>query len=387
MADDKARAEKLAAARKKAQEKAAKAKAKKGKAAPAKEDESAPAAAAAAAATETPDEPKDEAPSSPPPQEAADAPAEPETGATEENAIAADDAAEAAAITSPEPIETSSPAPISSDTPSESTAALEAKLAELDKECAEAKSARDEAQLMADALEKKVVSLEMLHKEDEGQIRRLESDLAEAQSENVELKKKVQKAEAEALRLSKKEAQDGGGTDNDHLDELEDEERQKLEKKIRELEAENTDLKRGIWQEKRKELQPGMDEAPGGQFTTVDLGSGGAPGAAHRKHQGSFGDFLTSGLNALTGAGGHQQGYGHGHGHGHGHEHDDDGFLEDDDDFDEEAFRKAQEDAAKARIERIKDIKRGLKNWEGWRLDLVEGRRGGGEGIGEIFEV
>jgi len=35
----------------------------------------------------------------------------------------------------------------------------------------------------------------------------------------------------------------------------------------------------------------------------------------------------------------------------------------------------------------VKEVKRALKNWEGWRLDLVENRRGGGEGVWEIFEV
>jgi hypothetical protein len=28
-----------------------------------------------------------------------------------------------------------------------------------------------------------------------------------------------------------------------------------------------------------------------------------------------------------------------------------------------------------------------LKNGEGWRLELVENRRGGGEGVGEVFEI
>jgi hypothetical protein len=90
---------------------------------------------------------------------------------------------------------------------------------------------------------------------------------------------------------------------------------------------------------------------------------------------GGLGDFFTSGLNALTGAagGGHAP-----------HEE----LLEDDDmEFDEDAFRRAQEEEQKKRLERIKEIKRSLKNWEGWRLDLVENRTGGGEGIGEIFEV
>lgn len=357
MADDKERAEKLAAARKKAQKKAAEAKAKKGKAANAKEEKP--------ATTETTDESKEDVPAdeSSTPAAAAESEKEPESAATEPPAQ--------------QPEEPSAAAVVSSPPPSESTAALEAKLAELEKEYAEAKSARDEAQMMADALEKKVVSLEMLHKEDESQIKRLESDLAEVKNEKVDLKNQLQKSEAEVLRLSKKEAQDSGGTDNDHLDELEDEERRNLEKRIRELEAENTDLRRGIWQEKRKTLQPGMEEAGGAHFTSVDLGGGGNTSPTSQRKATVFGDFFTSGLNVLTGNPGPN----------HGHEHDEDGFLDDDEEFDEEAFRQAQEEAAKARIERIKEVKRGLKNWEGWRLDLVDGRAGGGEGIGEVFEV
>ncbi|EGY13572.1 uncharacterized protein VDAG_00254 [Verticillium dahliae VdLs.17] len=115
-------------------------------------------------------------------------------------------------------------------------------------------------------------------------------------------------------------------------------------------------------------ISGGQDVASpgGGGFQDVDLGD------ASRAHGGGgLGEFFQSGINALTGHGG-----------------DEDGFLEDDDmDFDEDAFRQAQADDAKARLERIKDIKRGLKNWEGWRLDLVEIRRGGEEGHGEVFEV
>lgn len=350
MADAQSKAEKLAAARKKAEElkkkKAAGAKAKKDKA-PAEKKEDEPAAAAEAAE----DKPKEEA------QEDDAAPVEPSTP------------------TEAEPTTTASPfAPTDTESPtrpggatSESTAELEAKLLELEKELDAVKGARDEAQLTADALEKKVVSLELLHKEDESQIIRLQKDLAEVKNETVDLKNKLQKSEAEALRLSKQENQDRGGTDNDNLDELEDEERKKLEARIRQLESENSDLQRGIWQERRREMQPPMDDGTG-QFTNVPL----SPSTARK--QGGFGDFFTTGLNALTGGGSHEH-------------QDDDGFLDDDEDFDEDAFRKAQEETAKARIERIKEIKRGLKNWEGWRLDLVEGRRGGGEGLGEIFEI
>lgn len=364
MADDKARADKLAAARKKAQKKAAEAKAKKagGKPTAAKEEET---ATTTAAATE---EVKEEDSPTPAPAPAAE----------EEQAVTDDTPAEPEPDTAPAAVDDEPAASASDPTPLADMSALEDKIAELEKECAAARSARDEAQLMADALEKKVASLEMLHKEDEGQIKRLQSDLSEAQNEGEDLRTKLAKAEAEALRLSKKDAQDGGGA-NDDLDELEDEERKKLEGRIRELEAENGELRRGVWLDKRRDMQPAMEDMTG-QFTNVDLSAGAlSPGAQRRQAGGGFGDFFTSGLTALTGAGGHQA--------PHGHEPDDDGFLDDEEDFDEEAFRKAQEEAAKARIERIKEVKRGLKNWEGWRLDLVEGRSGGGEGIGEIFEV
>jgi hypothetical protein len=60
---------------------------------------------------------------------------------------------------------------------------------------------------------------------------------------------------------------------------------------------------------------------------------------------------------------------------------------DDEDDFDEEAWRKAQEEEGKRRIERIREVKRGLDKWKGWRVDLVEVRRVGGERMGEVFEV
>jgi hypothetical protein len=60
------------------------------------------------------------------------------------------------------------------------------------------------------------------------------------------------------------------------------------------------------------------------------------------------------------------------------------------DGFDEEAFRLAQEEDAKRRIERVKEVKRGLDQWKGWKLDLVDVRAGGvgaGRECGPVFEV
>jgi hypothetical protein len=60
-------------------------------------------------------------------------------------------------------------------------------------------------------------------------------------------------------------------------------------------------------------------------------------------------------------------------------------LLDEDEDFafDEDAFRKAQEDEAMSRLERVKEVKRGLKNWAGWRVDIADLRTG----MGGVFEV
>jgi len=147
---------------------------------------------------------------------------------------------------------------------------------------------------------------------------------------------------------------------------------------VRELEGEVHELRRGIWRERRKELDGEESSgftSPGAKFSDVDLGGGMSPSRRRSIAQGGkgFGDYLASGFNAITGVTSSADG----------------ALLEDDEDmdFDEDAFRLAQEEEAKRRIERVREVKRALKNWEGWRLDLVENRRGGGEGVGEIFEV
>ncbi|KAH6696955.1 M protein repeat protein, partial [Plectosphaerella plurivora] len=257
---------------------------------------------------------------------------------------------------------------------SERTSA-ETKIRNLEHDLADAIDARLEAEKKADGLEKKIATLTTLHKEQDSRTQALRKDKERAEKEARELRTKVESLEAEAVKLrSRRSADGGGGLDDEGVDELENEERGRLQKTIRDLEAEVHDLRRGVWQEKRRQLSSGNDASPGAAFQDIDLGR--TSPLAGRKHShagGGIGDFFTSGINALT---------------GHNPE-DDEGFLDDDDDmdFDEDAFRRAQEEDAKARIERIKEIKRGLKNWEGWRLDLVETRRGGEEGIGEVFEV
>ncbi len=229
---------------------------------------------------------------------------------------------------------------------------------------------KTELEKKAEALEKKVVALGTLHKENDTRSQTLRKDKERAEKEAQEAQSKIEKLEAENLRLRKKDAAEGGG-DDEGMDELENEERQRMEKKIRDLESEVYDLRRGIWHQRRRDMEPGAE----GDFTNIDLNNNGSlsPDSARKASNKGLSGYLTSGINALAGVS--------------PEEHDE--LLDDDDmEFDEEAFRRAQQEDAKRRLERIKELKRGLKNWEGWRLDLVDGRRGGGGyGAGEIFEI
>ncbi|KFG81409.1 M protein repeat protein [Metarhizium anisopliae] len=250
----------------------------------------------------------------------------------------------------------------------------EVKVKTLEHELEEATKAKSDMEVKIDALEKKVATLTTIHKEQDSRSQALRKDKERAEKDAKDLKAKVEKLESENLKLrSRKSADGGGGLDDEGVDELENEERLRLEKKIRSLEHEVHELRSGAWIEKRREM-----EVTNTGFHDVDLSGGSMGHSSQRKHSTSgFGEFLTNGLNALAGGG-----VG---GAGAGAEHE---LMDDDDfDFDEDAFRKAQEEESKQRLERIKEIKRTLKHWEGWRLDIVDIRRGGGEGIGDIFDV
>jgi hypothetical protein len=250
----------------------------------------------------------------------------------------------------------------------------ETKLKTLEREVEEAKSLREELEKKIDGLEKKVTALTTLHKEHDSRSQSAKREKETLDKEVVELRAKLANTENEVAKLKEEKERKGKREvdgDGDGVDELEDEERLRLEKKVRDLEAEVFELRRGVWREKRIELQGEDGMSPGNRFTDVDLGNNLGSPHGRRKSMGgrTVTDYISSGFHAITGGG-------------------DEPLLEDDDmDFDEDAFRLAQEEEAKKRIERIKEIKRGLKSWEGWRLDLVENRKGGGEGIGEIFEV
>lgn len=243
----------------------------------------------------------------------------------------------------------------------------ETKVRTLEQDLKSESAAKEELGKKVEGLEKKVATLTTLHKEQDARSQALRKEKEAAEKEVKDLKAKVDKLESENIRLrSRKSTEDGGGLDDEGVDELENEERAKLLRQIRSLETENHELRSGAWIEKRRELEA---TSPG--FQDVDLSGGYQHSGPHKKSGagGGIGDFFTSGLNALAGGG-------------------DDELLDDDDmDFDEDAFKTAQAEESKRRIEKIKEIKRSLTHWEGWRLDIVDVRRGGGEGIGDIFDV
>ena len=277
------------------------------------------------------------------------------------------------------------------------------KIRTLEKDMAEALAVRDEVVKKAESLEKKMEAMNKLHREAEAR-NASKLSIAEAGSrEAAVLKARLASIENENSRLKeerdrrKKRSLDRTGGE-DEVDDLEDEEREKLEKRIRDLEGEVFDLRRGVWRDKRKDLQQDDDVLPprpsqDEDFDEVDLSG---PGSRRRsignaltgqqKHSG-FSQVLNSGLaafRAATTSPDSQQ--------KQQTRPRNDSLLEefDDEEFDEVAFAQAQrEEEARKMVEHVREVKRKLKEWEGWRLDLVDLRRAGGiePGFGEIFEV
>ncbi|KAJ6093480.1 hypothetical protein N7486_008769 [Penicillium sp. IBT 16267x] len=286
----------------------------------------------------------------------------------------------------------------------------------LEREIESLKNGKTEADKKVETLEKKLQAMGNLHKESETRHQARLRESEKSDNETAVLRKKLASIENETLRLREEldrmKKRDAGGTDDDALDELEDEERQRLERRIRELEGEVFDLRRGAWEERRHELtgQPFSDENPdysagdaaANAFDDVDL-VGGRPDHARRRsmayqqQHSSFSTVLSSGLAAFTGGNSPNRARAGSSNPPHPHGPATRGSLELlseenlEDEFDEAEFRRAQaEEEARKRVEWVREIKRKLRDWNSWRLDLVDSRagaEGAGVGMGEIFEV
>ena len=258
----------------------------------------------------------------------------------------------------------------------------ETKIRSLQREADESRKSAEESIKRVETLEKKLAAFTTLHKETDSRRQAAERERDRVEREAAETMKRLVNVENENLRLREEKERsrkrDMSAVDDDGVDELEDEERRKLEDKVRQLEGELFNLKRGVWSDRRKDLSglEGDDgpASPGSKFDEVDLNAG--PTLFRRQSNAAsrgqgFTDVLSSGFNAITG-GGHRE----------SHE-----LLESiDDGFDEDAFRAAQEEDSRKRLERVRETKRKLKDWEGWRMDIVDCRIGAG-GAGEIFDV
>lgn len=301
--------------------------------------------------------------------------------------------AEASTTAAKQEIETlkeslSKPDEESSKSEHEDPAALHQRISLLESDLRTAQTNADESAQRATSLEQKIETLTKLHKDASATntTRQKEMESLKFRLENLQIKKSPKPDDAE-----------------ESISDLEDEEREKLHARIRELEADNFDLRRGVWREKRQALQPGLDEDNGAvspAYEDIDL-NGSNPyassaGAARVTHPGihgrqgsSFQDVLQSGISAFTGV--NRRGSVTGEqrsqpGRGRGLSM----ALLSEDGFDEDAFRMAQEEEGKRRIERIKEVKRGLNQWRGWRVDLVDMRQGGLGGnawTGPVFDV
>lgn len=238
---------------------------------------------------------------------------------------------------------------------------------------------KEELQRKVLALQEKVDTLNKHTIEYEAQIQaeKLQREIAE--KECNDLRTRLAQVEMDNLQLVVEKERANQTHENIETTKGISEERKRLEKRVRDLEAEIYKLRGDAWKERRKSaarLKSISITSPGAKFTEVDLGCELSPRRQNAQtDKGGLGGFISSSFNALTGTDNGMDSEGD--------------FLEDSGliDFDEDAFRRAREEEAKERIERIKDVKRSLKKWEGWKLDLAESRRVNSGGVGIVFEV
>jgi myosin heavy subunit len=265
----------------------------------------------------------------------------------------------------------------------------ETRVAQMEAELGAANRKASDSISRAELLEKKIETLTQLHRDNDARNQARIQDQKKIEREAVELRTRVTGLSNENARLreadQRRRKTDLGSIEDSSVQELVDEERDRMAAKLRELEEENFELKRGVWRDRRTAMQPSIEEEHTSGFDDVDLSGNSLSAAKSAPRHSSFQDIINSGLSAFTGQTAlplrqattttaqpkaRKQSL---------------ASLAslDDFEFDEDAFRKAQEEDAKRRIERVREVKRGLKNWEGWRADFVDVKAG----WGGVFEV
>lgn len=264
------------------------------------------------------------------------------------------------------------------------TAQLEAELGAANRKASDAIS-------RAELLEKKIETLTQLHRDNDARNQTRIQEQKKTEREAAELRTRIASLSNENARLREAEQRrrkvNLDSIEDTSVQELEDEERDRLLAKVRDLEEQNFELQRGIWRDRRRDMQPSIDNSDAPHpysstsgFDEVDLsGTAGAHSRPPAKTHSSLQDVIQSGISAFTGQTQHRRSDAAGKAKPRQESL---GSL-DEFEIDEEAFRLAQEEEQKRRMERVREIKRGLTNWKGWRADLVDIRGG----MGGVFEI
>ena len=269
------------------------------------------------------------------------------------------------------------------------------RIATLEAELAAAKQSAVAAESHASTLERKVEALTGLHREAEAR--------NAAKRANTGTRDGVAESSNQKTEKADEEEEEEEDLDSQAVSNLESESRSRMQERIRSLEDEVFELRRTEWRNKRRELQPEIDpdttstaakkdgEPTSPPFHDVDLSSGsnyqagagaGLPlsSAAVRRGASSFAHALSSGFSAFTNSNSDHENTRFNNNNNNIASSIEKHTIDDldadmDNDFDESAFRAAQEEEARRRVERVREVKKGLAAWKGWRVDLV-GERG-----------
>jgi len=265
-------------------------------------------------------------------------------------------------------------------------------IAQLEAELGAANRKATDSVSRASLLEKKIETLTQIHRDNDARSQTRLQEHKKVEREAAELRTRIAGLSNENARLREAEQRrrkaDLGNIEDSSVQELLDEERDKMLAQLRALEEENFELRRGVWKDRRTAMQPNISDnadpySPTSGFDDIDLSN---PSSHLLRNQppprhSSFQDVIQSGISAFTG------------GQTSSHRRSDAasrpkprqeslGSL-DEFEIDEDAFRAAQEEEGKRRLERVREVKRGLPGFKGWRADLVDVR----VGIGGVFDV
>jgi hypothetical protein len=259
------------------------------------------------------------------------------------------------------------------------------RVAQLEAELGAANRKASDSISRAELLEKKIETLTQIHRDNDARSQARVQEHKKVEREAAELRTRIAGLTNENSRLREAEQRrrkaDLGNIEDASVQDLLDEERDKLLAQLRSLEEENFDLRRGVWKDRRTAMQPSIDNNPD-TFDDVDLSAN--PSSHLLRNQppprhSSFQDVIQSGISAFTGNTSHRRS---------------DAASKprprqeslaslDEFEIDEDAFRQAQEEEGKRRLERVREVKRGLPAFKGWRADIVDVR----VGMGGVFDI